>query len=222
MNIINKIKSKLIVSCQPVIKGPLDDTKNIFALAKASIDGGATGLRINDAKNIYNIKKFLNVPIIGIKNRKLKNSNIIITPFCKDVENLATSGAEIIAFDATLRKRPVTIEKIINTIHKNNCLAMADCSNYNDAFNAVKLGADIIATTLSGYVGKTKTPTLPDFKLIKQFRKLNKPIIAEGRFNTPKLASEAIKRGAHSVVVGTAINRIEIITSWFVDKINEL
>ena len=32
-------------------------------------------------------------------------------------------------------------------------------SNYNDALNAVKLGTDIIATTLSGYVGKTKTPT---------------------------------------------------------------
>jgi len=49
----------------------------------------------------------------------------------------------------------------------------------------------------------------------------NKPIIAEGRINTPKLAAEAIRRGAHAVVVGTAINRVEIITNWFVEEMNK-
>ena len=222
MKIINKIKFKLIVSCQPVINGPLDDYSSILALAKASIDGGASGLRINDAKNIYNVKKKLDVPIIGIKKRKLKNSKVTITPFCEDIKSLANSGADIIAFDATLRKRPVEINKLIKSIHKNNCMAMADCSNYAEALNASQQGADIIGTTLSGYTNNKATPKLPDYKLIERCKKLGRPIIAEGRFNTPQLAAEAIRRGAYAVVVGTAINRIEIITSWFVEKINEL
>ena len=32
---------------------------------------------------------------------------------------------------------------------------------------------------------------------------------------------KAIDMGAHAVVVGTAINRVEIITNWFVDEMNK-
>ncbi len=220
MDIINNIKSKLIVSCQPVVGGVLDNERSILALAEASVNGGATALRINDKKNVYNVKKKLNVPIIGIKKRKVKNSNVVITPFCEDINSLADSGADIIAFDATIRKRPVEIEKLIELIHKKNCISMADCSNYNEAVNASFLGADIVASTLSGYI-KGNIPKNPDFRIISKFSQnnINKPIIAEGRINTPKQAAQAIKMGAHAVVVGTAINRIEIITNWFAEEI---
>ena len=57
MKIIKKIKSKLIVSCQPVVKGTLDNQASILALAQASVNGGASALRINGEKNVYNIKK---------------------------------------------------------------------------------------------------------------------------------------------------------------------
>jgi len=220
MDIINNIKSKLIVSCQPVVGGVLDNERSILALAEASVNGGATALRINDKKNVYNVKKKLNVPIIGIKKRKVKNSNVVITPFCEDINSLVDSGADIIAFDATIRKRPVEIEKLIELIHKKNCISMADCSNYNEAVNASFLGADIVASTLSGYI-KGNIPKNPDFRIISKFSQnnINKPIIAEGRINTPKQAAQAIKMGAHAVVVGTAINRIEIITDWFAAEI---
>ena len=72
MKIIKKIKSKLIVSCQPVVRGALDNLAITLALAQASVNGGASALRINGAKNVYNIKKKLKVPIIGINKRKLK------------------------------------------------------------------------------------------------------------------------------------------------------
>jgi putative N-acetylmannosamine-6-phosphate epimerase len=220
MNILNNIKSKLIVSCQPVEGGVLDNERSVLALAEASVNGGATALRINDKKNVYNVKKKLNVPVIGIKKRKVKNSNVVITPFCEDINSLADSGADIIAFDATIRKRPVEIERLIEFIHKKNCISMADCSNYNEAVNASLLGADIVASTLSGYI-KGNIPKKPDFRIILKFSQnnINKPIIAEGRINTPKQAAQAIKMGAHAVVVGTAINRIEIITNWFAEEI---
>ena len=154
---------------------------------------------------------------------KTPASEVVITPFCEDVKSLAESGADIIAFDATLRKRPVEINKLIEVIHQYNCVAMADCSNFYEAINATELGADIVATTLSGYTKNKTVPKNPDFRMITKYKTNthNKPIIAEGRINTPKLAAEAIRRGAHAVVVGTAINRVEIITNWFVEEMNK-
>ena len=40
--------------------------------------------------------------------------------------------------------------------------------------------------------------------------------IAEGRFDTPELAAEALARGAHAVVVGTMITNPREITRRFV------
>ena len=48
-----------------------------------------------------------------------------------------------------------------------------------------------------------------------KYKKLNSFTMAEGRFNSPDLAKKAIKYGADSVTVGSAITRIENITKWF-------
>ena len=97
---------------------------------------------------------------------------------------------------------------------------MADCSNLDDAKNAILEGADIIGTTLSGYVGKqVKDTDKPNIKLVKEFKKLNCFVMAEGRYNTPELAKQAIQAGADAVTIGSAITRIDNITSWFVKKI---
>jgi len=218
--IINSFKKSLIASCQPVPKGPLDTSSFVLASAKASIIGGAKALRIEGFKNLKIIKKNINIPVIGIKKRNLKKHSIVITPFLSDVEKLSILGAEIIAFDATLRDRPVTVEKIISKIHSLKKIAMADCSNIKDANNAIENGADIISTTLSGYTGEKLIPKNPDFNLLKRLiEKFNIPIIAEGRFNTPAFFKKAIKSGAHAVVVGTALNRIELITKSFLDEL---
>lgn len=218
--IINSFKNSLIASCQPIQNGPLDNTSFVLASAQASIIGGAKALRIEGFKNLKIIKKNINLPVIGIKKRNLKNYPIIITPLLSDVERLSSLGAEIIAFDATLRNRPVTIEKLISKIHSCKKIAMADCSNIKDAINAIDNGADILSTTLSGYTIKKLPPKKPDFNLLNQLiNNFKIPIIAEGRFNTPALYKKAIKCGAHAVVVGTALNRIELITKSFLDEI---
>ena len=218
--IINSFKNSLIASCQPISKGPLDTSSFILASAKASIIGGAKALRIEGFKNLKIIKKNIRIPVIGIKKRNLKNYPIIITPLLNDIEKLSILGAEIIAFDATLRNRPVTIEKLISKIHSCKKIAMADCSSMKDAINAIENGADILSTTLSGYTNNKLPPKNPDFELLKQFiKKFKVPIIAEGRFNTPVFYKKAIKSGAHAVVVGTALNRVELITKSFLDEI---
>ena len=137
-----------------------------------------------------------------------------------DVEKLSELGAEIIAFDSTMRERPYSIKSLISKIHSCKRIAMADCSTIKDAIIAFENGADILSTTLSGYTNKKLPPKYPDFKLLNQLiKKFNIPIIAEGRFNTPILYKKAINLGAHAVVVGTALNRIELITKSFLDEV---
>ena len=217
--ILKSINKSLIASCQPVPKGPLDTPTFVLASAKASLIGGARALRIEGFKNLKIIKKYINSPIIGIKKRISEKYPIIITPLLSDVDKLANLGADIIAFDSTERKRPYSIGQIISKIHSYKKLAMADCSNEKDAIIALDNGADIIATTLSGYTNNKIIPINPDFKLLKLFiKRFNVPVIAEGRFNNKIFFKRALDIGAHAVVVGTALNRIELITKSFLDE----
>ena len=158
--------------------------------------------------------------VIGIIKNDLANYKVRITPLLKDVDKIINSGADIIAYDATNRKRPFSTKEIIFKIKKANRLAMADCSNVDDAKNAILEGADIIGTTLAGYVGKqVKDTDKPNIKLVKEFKKLNCFVMAEGRYNSPDLARKAILAGADAVTIGSAITRIDNITNWFVKKI---
>jgi N-acylglucosamine-6-phosphate 2-epimerase len=218
--IVKILKGSLIASCQPIPRGPLDFSSFILASAKASIIGGAKGLRIEGFKNLKIIKKSLNLPVIGIKKRVSKSYPVIITPLLSDVEKLSELGAEIIAFDSTLRERPYSVGSLISKIHSCKRIAMADCSTIKDATNAIENGADILSTTLSGYTNEKLPPKNPDFKFLNQLiKKFKVPIIAEGRFNKPVLYKKAIQSGAHAVVVGSALNRIELITKSFLDEV---
>jgi len=220
--ILRSIKNKIIVSCQPNKKGPQDKTKIVVSMAQAAIIGGCGGVRIEGYKNIIAVRKKIKLPIIGIIKNDLFNYKVKITPLIKDVEKIIKSGADIIAYDATNRKRPFSTKDIISKIKKAKLLAMADCSNIEDAKKAVIEGADIIGTTLSGYLEKKiKDSEKPDLNLVKKFKKLNCFVMAEGRYNSPELAKKAILAGADSVTIGSAITRIDNITNWYVKTIKK-
>jgi N-acylglucosamine-6-phosphate 2-epimerase len=208
---------RLVVSCQPVDDGPMDRDDIVAALARAAIAGGAGGVRIEGARRVAAVRQALDAPIIGIVKRDLSDSPVRITPFLSDVEALANAGADIIAVDATNRIRPETIANLLNAIKRNGALAMADCSSLEDATQASEMGFDIVGTTLSGYISGT-IPIDPDYALISalKHKNPNTRIMAEGRFNRPDQAAQAISAGAWAVTVGTAITRTEIVTEWFV------
>jgi len=46
-------------------------------------------------------------------------------------------------------------------------------------------------------------------------------VIAEGRYNSPALAAQAMQHGAWAVTVGSAITRLEHICQWFNDAMRE-
>lgn len=216
--ILEQIKHGLIASCQPVDNGPMDSPEIVAAMAQASVIGGAAGLRIEGIENLKAVRKVVNIPIIGIVKRDLPDSPVRITPFLKDVEDLAAAGADIIAFDGTNRVRPTTIEATVKHIKELGCLAMADCSNFTEGMYCQNLGVEIIGSTMSGYTGG-EVPDEPDYQLVKDLNAAGCRVMAEGRYNTPELAKVAIEIGAYSVTVGSALTRLEHIVSWFANAV---
>lgn len=213
---LSRLDAKLIVSCQPVPGGPMDRADIVAAFALAALDGGAAGLRIESAAYVRAVRNLTAAPIIGLIKRDLTDSPVRITPLIEDVTALAAAGADIVAFDATDRPRPVPVADLIAAIHHAGRLAMADCSAAHDARSALAAGADIVGSTLSGYTGGD-IPDRPDFALLEDLRRLTPHVMAEGRLKTPQDAARALAHGAWCVVVGSAITRTEHVTSWFAD-----
>jgi len=220
--LLMSLKSRIIVSCQPIVDGPMDSTAIITAMGLAAECGGAAGLRIEGTESVRSVANASSLPIIGIVKRTLADSPVVITPLIEDVDGLANGGASIIAYDATQRDRPVPTAAIVRRIQEAGLLAMADCACIEDGEQALSEGAHILGTTLAGYAyDRLPDNSPPDLNLIQKFAAMDSFVIAEGRFRTPIEAAEAINYGANAVVVGSAITRVENITTWFSDAIAE-
>ena len=219
------IRHRLIVSCQAEADSPFNNASDMIKFAKCAIVGGASAIRSEGSEKTKAIIENINVPVIGLIKSEFKDGNVKITGSTQDVEQLLSIGCNIIAIDGTFRLREnLTGPEFIHKVkQKYDCIVMADIANEEEAIACEEMGADCISTTLNGYTPETiedKSNT-PNFNLLKNVISSCKiPVIAEGRFNTPDYASQAIKLGAWSVVVGTAITRPQNITQWFVDKIN--
>jgi N-acylglucosamine-6-phosphate 2-epimerase len=223
MNLI-ELKSKLIVSCQAPIDSPLHDAEIIGTIAQTCVNQGAAGVRIDTPTHIMAVrKKMPDIPIIGLWKQTGLGTPVYITPRYKDAESVAEAGADIIAIDATSRKRPQD-EKVIEIVSKIHDrlgkLVMADVDNLESAIAAVKAGADLVGTTLYGYTGSTQHLSPPGFTLLSQLlEKLSVPIICEGGIASPTMAKQALDLGAYAVVVGTAITGIDALTKSFQETI---
>lgn len=216
MDCLEKLRSGLIVSCQPVSAGPMDRRDIITAMAQAAIVGGAAGVRIEGVDNVKAVRTVITAPVIGIVKRDNDWTPVRITPSISDVEALILAGADIVGYDATPRPRIDSRGDILRCILDNGAYAMADCATLQDGVEALAGGAQILGTTLSGYTQETAGYCVePDFGLVGEFRELGAFVVAEGRYNNPDLASAAMKNGADCVTVGTAITRLEHVTGWF-------
>lgn len=222
--IIKSLKGKIIVSAQAMPNEPFYDEKCMMALMQSAINGGASGLRVAGKRDVVNAKSF-NVPVIGLtKPDKLPEnwrSVVYITPTLEKVKELIDAGADIIAFDGTLRERPdgSNLKEVIDLIHSSKKLAMADISTFDEGINAEKLGADIISTTLAGYTDESGiADEFPDFELLEHLVKnTKKPVFLEGRVWYPEEVKRAFELGAHAVVIGSAITRPHLITKRFTE-----
>lgn len=216
--LLAQLSGKLIVSCQPVVGGAMDRPEIVAAYALAALDGGATALRIEGIDNVRAVRRVCTAPIIGLVKRDLENSPVRITPFVDDVRDLYAAGANIIAFDATDRPRPVAVAELVAAVHALGAVAMADCSTLSDGVSAAALGVAIISSTLSGYTAGP-VPEAPDLALVSELAALGPFVIAEGRYHTPSQAAQAMRAGASAIVIGSAITRPEHVTFWFAQAV---
>lgn len=225
MNILELLKNQVIISVQAMPNEPLYKEECLTAMMQSVVNGGAKGLRLAGARDVKNAKKLFDIPIIGLtKPDKLpKNWKevVYITPTLKEVNELIEANADIIATDATMRTRPKeSLKEIIKHIKSHNKLAMADISTFEEGVNARNLGFDVISTTLSGYTQNSRQDlTTPDFDLLQNLvKELDCPIILEGRIWELSEVDKAFELGAHSVVIGSAVTRPQLITKRFCER----
>ena len=222
---INWLKGKLIVSCQALPDEPLHSDYIMGRMAYAAMEGGASGIRAQSVSQINEIMKTVDLPVIGIIKRNYEDSEIFITATMKEVEELLSTKCQIIALDATSRRRPndEKCEDLVKRIHEAGRLAMADCSTYEECEAAAKMGFDIVSTTLCGYTSYSKNVDGPNFELLKKcVDNLDCYVIAEGKINTPEDLKKVYEYcGVFSAVVGSAITRPQLITKRFVKALQD-
>lgn len=225
---MKEIKNSLIVSCQALNDEPLHSSFIMSKMALAAKVGGAKGIRANGVQDIHEIKKEVNLPIIGIIKKDYEGTDIYITPTMSEVDLLIEEGVDIIAMDATsqLRLNNRTIDDFFREVKSKypHQLFMADCSTVEEAIHADELGFDFIGTTLVGYTPQSKTDKIEanDFEIIRKIiASVKHPVIGEGNIDTPLKVKRALELGCYSVVVGSIITRPQVITKRFVDQISK-
>lgn len=224
--ILEKIKGGLVVSCQALETEPLYSSYIMGRMAYAAMEGGAVGIRANTPQDIAEIRKTVDLPVIGLYKVVTEGSDVYITPTMAEVDALMEAGPEIIAMDATDRVRAngMTIREFFPQVREKypDMLFMADCSTYEDALRAQELGFDLAGTTLCGYTEETAGTEIPCYELLRKMSgNLSIPVIAEGGIWERAQLQQAFACGIHAAVVGTAITRPRDITRRFVDAIKK-
>ncbi len=218
--LIEKLRGGLIVSCQAGASDAIFGSAAMADMARAAALGGAVGIRANGPADIAAIRAAVDLPIIGIYKRDLPGLGIRITPTLEDVAEIIRAGATLVAVDATRRGpeegRLAPAEFIPQIKREFGVPVMADIATYEEGIAAAEAGADIVATTLSGYTAYSPAIPGPDFDLLARLAAaIPAPVIAEGRIATPEHARRLVELGAFAVVVGSMITRPRWITEQY-------
>jgi len=222
--LIARLRHRLVVSCQAYPGEPMRDPDTMRRVALAAVQGGASGIRAQGLADIAAIRKAVDLPLIGLW--KDGNDDVFITPTLDHALAVARAGAHIVALDGTARPRPDgrSLAETVAAVHEQTgALVMADCSTVDEGIAAAEAGADLVGTTLAGYTSYTSKQPGPDLDLVAQLATaIDVPVVAEGRIHTPAQAAQALRAGAWTVVVGTAITHPTTITGWFASAIADV
>ncbi|MFF3291321.1 N-acetylmannosamine-6-phosphate 2-epimerase [Streptomyces sp. NPDC003023] len=210
------LEGRLIVSCQAPPGDPMRHTATLVRLARAAEAGGAAAIRANEPEVVAAIRAEVGLPVIGLW--KDGDTGVYITPTVRHALAVAEAGAAVVAADATDRPRPdgSSFAELVAAVHGAGALVMADVATLAEGVKAAEDGADFVSSTLSGYVPGSPAQQGPDLELVEALAAaISVPVVAEGRVATPEEAAQALARGAHSVVVGTAITAPTALTRHF-------
>lgn len=220
--LVDDLRGGLVVSCQADPGTPLDHSSHMVAMARSAVGGGAVGIRAEGSQNVAAIRSAVTVPVIGLWKEEPREG-VFITPTVALAEAVVAAGADIVAADATRRPRPDgrSLVETIAAVHRAGRLFLADVATVEEGLLAEEAGADLVATTLAGYVGDGAHGDGPDIRLVEALAgTVRVPVIAEGRISTPEQARQALDAGAWAVVVGKAITAPTSITARFVTALS--
>jgi uncharacterized phosphosugar-binding protein/putative N-acetylmannosamine-6-phosphate epimerase len=212
---------KLIVSCQPSAPdSPLNAPDHMVAMAIAAEEAGAVALRVESPHQIISVKSATTLPVIGLWKRADERGRRVITPDLESAKAVAAAGADVIAIAATAdaHPTPARLAQFIRQIQAETGLpVMADVSTVAEGIRAAGYGADMVATTLSGYTPYSPAQDGPDLLLVRELAQaVSVPVVAEGRYRRPEEARAALAAGAAFVTVGGAITAPDLQTARFV------
>lgn len=220
--ILQKLRGNLVVSCQALEDEPLHGAMIMGRMALAAQMGGAAGIRANSVEDICEIRRQVDLPLIGIIKKEYDDSEIYITPTMKEITALLATPAEIVGMDATKRLRPsgTPLRELLDAVKRAGKLALADVSDLEEGAAAEAMGFDIVSTTLSGYTPYTLGRRKPDISLVRELAlRLKIPVAAEGNIRNPEELIECLRQGAAFAIIGGAITRPQNITRTFVGAI---
>jgi N-acylglucosamine-6-phosphate 2-epimerase len=217
MSLLESLRGGLIVSVQAWRGSALDDPHVIAAMAQAAQEGGAVAVRVQGVEHLRAVRARVALPVIGLIKREYPGFDPYITPTLDEVDAVLATGAEIVAFDATPRRRPdgADLAAVVRAVHAAGRFALADCAAVEDAFAAREAGADAVATTLCGYTAETKGVPLPALDLVRELVRREGFTICEGGIRSPRDVRAALDAGADAVVVGTAITNVDWLVREF-------
>ena len=181
--LISSLQGKLIVSCQAYVGEPMRHPETMAQVALSAERGGAAAIRCQGLADIAAIKGQVEIPVIGLW--KEGHDGVYITPTLRHARACIAAGSDVVAIDATARPRPDgrTFEETVEAL-RGETLIMADCSCMDDVQRALEAGADIVSTTLAGYVpgGREKTAG-PDLEFLREAVAAagDVPVFCEGR-----------------------------------------
>jgi len=215
---LDRLRGGLVVSVQAEAGSVLGEPATIALLATCAQRNGAAGVRVEGFARIAAVRAAVALPIVGIVKAGHPGFEPYITSTRAEVAAVAALGAEIVAFDATLRSRAdgSSVAELVATAHDAGALAMADCSDVADAAAAIAAGADLVATTLAGYTAATNGRSLPALDLVAIIAARHPFAVCEGGVGEPAGVARAMAAGAGAVVVGTAITNVDARVRRFV------
>jgi N-acylglucosamine-6-phosphate 2-epimerase len=213
----DQLKGGLIVSVQAPEGSPMRHPDVIAAMAEASLNNGAIGVRLESPEHIGAVRRRCpEALIIGLWKRTFPDSPVYITPGWEEIRAVWAAGADVIALDATARQRPQgqDLSELLQRARSDlGAVLMADVDSLANGLRAADLGCAWVGTTLYGYTEATAGLRPPGWELLGPLRQQlpeTVSLICEGGIGSAEQACRALADGADAVVVGTAITGVDL------------
>ncbi|MBM5796064.1 MAG: N-acetylmannosamine-6-phosphate 2-epimerase, partial [Cyanobacteria bacterium M_surface_7_m2_037] len=171
----SQLQGGLIVSVQAPEGSPMRQNEVIAAMAEASLNNGAVGVRLESPEHIGAVRRRCpEALIVGLWKRTYPDSPVYITPGWQEIQAVWAAGADVIALDATERLRPdgaVLAELVQRARGDLGAVLMADVDSLANGVQAAALGCQWVGTTLYGYTEATAALRPPAWDLLPELRR---------------------------------------------------